>query len=87
MYVRSTNRCAEYSAVVSVGRSDHVLILSSGENVVPGPLEDIIAANSHVAVCCMFGREYPQVGMLIEPKQDVDTSNPEAIHAFLEEIR
>ncbi|KAJ7622628.1 putative aminoadipate reductase [Mycena polygramma] len=50
-----------------VGRVDDVLIMANGEKTVPGPMEDTIVANPHIAGAVMFGRERNQVGVLIEP--------------------
>ncbi|KZP33045.1 acetyl-CoA synthetase-like protein [Athelia psychrophila] len=49
-----------------VGRRDDVLILSSGENVVPGPMEDIIISSEFIDGAVLFGRERPQVGVLVQ---------------------
>ncbi|KAF7333965.1 Non-canonical non-ribosomal peptide synthetase FUB8 [Mycena sanguinolenta] len=50
-----------------VGRLDDVIMHSSGEKTVPGPMEDIVLASPHVAGAVMFGRERAQAGILIEP--------------------
>ncbi|OAX33021.1 acetyl-CoA synthetase-like protein, partial [Rhizopogon vinicolor AM-OR11-026] len=50
------------------GRVDDVLILSSGEKTVPGPMENIIGASRYVNGTVMFGRGRNQVGILIEPR-------------------
>lgn len=44
-----------------------MLILASGENVVPGPLEMMITTSPLVHGAVVFGRERNQVGVLIEP--------------------
>ncbi|KZP21523.1 acetyl-CoA synthetase-like protein, partial [Athelia psychrophila] len=49
-----------------VGRLDDVIILASGENMVPGPLETIIMSSPVVNGVVIFGRERNQVGVLIE---------------------
>ncbi|ESK84561.1 nonribosomal peptide synthetase [Moniliophthora roreri MCA 2997] len=50
-----------------VGRVDDVLIHSSGEKTVPGPLEKIILGNTHVKGVVIFGHGRAQPGVLIEP--------------------
>ena len=50
-----------------VGRVDDVLIHSSGEKTVPGPMEKIVMESSHVKGAVIFGHGRPQPGILIEP--------------------
>ncbi|KAK1220933.1 hypothetical protein PQX77_016273 [Marasmius sp. AFHP31] len=50
-----------------VGRVDDVLIHSSGEKTVPGPMEKIIMESPHVKGAIIFGHGRPQPGVLIEP--------------------
>ncbi|KAG0702280.1 putative aminoadipate reductase [Suillus ampliporus] len=50
------------------GRIDEVLILSSGEKVVPAPMESIIGTNPYVNGAVMVGRGRHQVGIIIEPR-------------------
>ncbi|KAJ7623601.1 putative aminoadipate reductase [Roridomyces roridus] len=50
-----------------IGRVDDVIMHSSGEKTVPGPMENIVASSPLVAGTVMFGRERAQAGILIEP--------------------
>lgn len=50
-----------------VGRLDDVLILASGENVVPGPMESVIVSSPLIGGAVVFGRGRSQVGVLLEP--------------------
>ncbi|KAL4077419.1 putative nonribosomal peptide synthetase, partial [Scleroderma citrinum] len=52
-----------------VGRLDDVLVLSSGEKTVPGPMESVIGTSPYVSGVCIFGRGRHQVGVLVEPRQ------------------
>ncbi|KZP33066.1 putative nonribosomal peptide synthetase [Athelia psychrophila] len=54
-----------------VGRLDDVIILASGENMVPGPLESIIVSSPLIGGAVIFGRGRSQVGVLLEPFQGV----------------
>ncbi|KZP28667.1 putative aminoadipate reductase [Athelia psychrophila] len=54
-----------------VGRLDDVIILASGENVVPGPLENVIMSSPVVNGLVIFGRGRNQVGVLIERTPEV----------------
>ncbi|KIM36904.1 hypothetical protein M413DRAFT_31301 [Hebeloma cylindrosporum] len=51
-----------------VGRVDDVVIHSSGEKTVPGPMEDIIMSSPHLIGAIIFGRAHDQAGLLVEPK-------------------
>jgi hypothetical protein len=42
-------------------------MLSSGEKVVPAPIEEAILADKRIKSAILFGRERNQVGVLIEP--------------------
>ncbi|KAJ7155652.1 acetyl-CoA synthetase-like protein [Mycena filopes] len=50
-----------------VGRTDDVIVLSSGEKVVPGPAEDIISSSPLVSLCMMVGGGRDHVGLLVQP--------------------
>lgn len=54
-----------------MGRLDDVLILASGENVVPAPLESVILSSPLVSGAVIFGRGRNQVGVLLEPAPGV----------------
>jgi thioester reductase-like protein len=54
---------------------DDVLILASGEKVVPAPLEKIIISSPLVGGTLIFGRGRNQVGVLIEPRPGVEVSD------------
>lgn len=58
-----------------VGRRDDVLILASGENVAPDPLENHIIASALVLGIVVFGHGRNQVGALVEPQPGVDVSD------------
>jgi len=70
--------------VYSVGRLDDVLVLSSGEKTVPGPMETMIGSSPYVAGVCMFGRGRNQTGVLVEPRPEfaVDIKDEEQVVAF-----
>ncbi len=62
---------------------DDVIVLSSGEKAIPGPMEDIINSSPLVVGSVMFGREQPQVGIIVQPKNDVPD---EEAAAFIDAI-
>ena len=52
---------------VSVGRTDDVIVLSSGEKVVPVAPESHMLSSPCVKGAVMFGRTRLQPGLLLEP--------------------
>jgi hypothetical protein len=54
---------------------DDVLMLASGEKVVPAPAENIIRSSPLVDGTLIFGRGRNQAGVLLEPKPGVDISD------------
>ncbi|KAI0800375.1 acetyl-CoA synthetase-like protein [Fomes fomentarius] len=54
------------------GRKDDQIMLSTGENVNPVPIEAIIAQDPHIASAIMFGRHCIDTGVFIEPAASVD---------------
>ncbi|KAG6900035.1 putative secondary metabolism biosynthetic enzyme, partial [Termitomyces sp. T159_Od127] len=50
-----------------IGRIDDVVIHSSGEKTVPGPMEDIVMGSPYVMGTVIFGRAHDRPGILIEP--------------------
>ncbi|KAJ3877582.1 putative aminoadipate reductase [Lentinula edodes] len=71
-----------------VGRVDDVIIHSSGEKTVPGPMESIITATPLIQGAVMFGRERDQTGLLVEPSMhhEIDVTDPAQISAFRNSI-
>ncbi|KAG1799974.1 putative aminoadipate reductase, partial [Suillus variegatus] len=67
-----------------VGRTDDILVLSSGEKTVPAPMESIICANPYVAGAVVFGRGHNQVGILIEPRAgcEIDVDDEKQLAEF-----
>ncbi|OSC97580.1 acetyl-CoA synthetase-like protein [Trametes coccinea BRFM310] len=52
------------------GRKDVQIMLSTGENVNPVPIEEILGEDPHIVVAVMFGRHRIQPGVLIQPTPD-----------------
>ena len=61
-----------------------MIILTSGEKVVPTPMEGIIITSLLLQGVVMFGRERHQVGVLVEPRPEhaVDVMDDNAVAAF-----
>ncbi|KAH8102928.1 hypothetical protein BXZ70DRAFT_927267 [Cristinia sonorae] len=53
-----------------VGRTDDVIVLGSGEKIVPIPQESFLGSLPFVNGAIMFGRGKNQAGVLIEPRPD-----------------
>ncbi|KAG2347280.1 acetyl-CoA synthetase-like protein [Suillus weaverae] len=66
------------------GRKDDVLMLSSGEKVIPAPMECIIETNRYVNGTVIFGRGRSQVGVLIEPRvgHEIDVNDEVQVSEF-----
>ncbi|PPR05125.1 hypothetical protein CVT24_010381 [Panaeolus cyanescens] len=67
-----------------VGRVDDVIVHSSGEKTVPGPVEEIINSSSYVMGTIVFGQTHDQPGVLIEPKPEfaVDIDDDDQVSEF-----
>ena len=52
------------------GRAKDTIVLSSGENVEPGPIEDAIAASRFIAHAIVWGQDHRMLGALIVPDKD-----------------
>lgn len=56
----------------AVGRNDDLIVLASGEKVVPNVLEVSLSENEHCKVAIAFGQNQFELGVLIEPMEDID---------------
>ncbi|GLB33171.1 putative acetyl-CoA synthetase-like protein [Lyophyllum shimeji] len=67
-----------------VGRLDDVIIHSSGEKTVPGPMENIVMSSPLVHGAIMFGRQRDQTGILIElaPGYEFDVDDQAQVAAL-----
>jgi long-chain acyl-CoA synthetase len=61
--------------LVLTGRAKDTIVLSSGENIEPGPLEDALAASPLVEQLMVVGQDRKQLGLLLVPR-------PEPLAAF-----
>jgi long-chain acyl-CoA synthetase len=57
--------------LVLTGRAKDTIVLSSGENIEPGPLEDALAALPMVEQVMVVGQDRRQLGLLLVPKAEV----------------
>jgi long-chain acyl-CoA synthetase len=55
---------------VLTGRAKDTIVLSSGENIEPGPLEDALAALPMVEQVMVVGQDRRQLGLLLVPKAE-----------------
>jgi long-chain acyl-CoA synthetase len=56
--------------LVLTGRAKDTIVLSSGENIEPGPLEDALAASPLVEQLMLVGQDCKQLGALLVPKAE-----------------
>ncbi|MFQ6538313.1 MULTISPECIES: AMP-binding protein [Aphanothece] len=70
-------RLLDDGSLVLTGRAKDTIVLSSGENIEPGPLEDALVASPLVEQVMLVGQDRKQLGALVVPR-------PEALVAFAE---
>ncbi len=56
--------------IVLAGRAKDTIVLSSGENVEPGPIEDACVASSFISHMVLLGQDQRMLGALVVPNQD-----------------
>ncbi|KAH7879221.1 uncharacterized protein C8R40DRAFT_1166466 [Lentinula edodes] len=71
-----------------VGRTDDVIIHSSGEKTTALPIEHVVIQSPLIQGAVVFGRQRDQAGILIEPTPDnqTDVANEAAISQFRNKI-
>lgn len=57
-------------SVVLTGRSKDTIVLSSGENIEPQPIEDALCESQYVKFAVLVGQDCKHVGALLVPDQD-----------------
>jgi long-chain acyl-CoA synthetase len=62
-------------SLVLTGRAKDTIVLSSGENIEPGPLEEVLAASALIEQVMLVGQDRKQLGALLVPR-------PEPLEAF-----
>ena len=62
-------------SLVLTGRAKDTIVLSSGENIEPGPLEEVLVASPLIEQVMLVGQDRKQLGALIVPR-------PEALAGF-----
>ena len=60
--------------LVLTGRVKDTIVLSSGENIEPGPLEEALAASPLVEQLMVVGQDRKQLGLLLVPKAEALTA-------------
>ncbi|KAJ7276812.1 acetyl-CoA synthetase-like protein [Mycena rebaudengoi] len=70
------------------GRIDDQIVLSTGENVNPLPIEGIISQDKHIAAVVMFGRHQLHTGIIVQPAPDflVEPGDREQVAKFQDMI-
>jgi long-chain acyl-CoA synthetase len=66
-------------SLVLSGRAKDTIVLSSGENIEPGPLEECLVACSLVEQVMLVGQDRKSLGALVVPR-------PEALQAYAREL-
>ena len=58
----------EDGSVVLTGRSKDTIVLSNGENIEPGPLEEVLVSSPLIEQVLLIGQDEKQLGLLVVPK-------------------
>jgi long-chain acyl-CoA synthetase len=58
-------------SVALTGRAKDTIVLSSGENIEPGPLEDVLVASPLIEQVMLVGQDERQLAALIVPRAEV----------------
>jgi long-chain acyl-CoA synthetase len=58
-------------SVALTGRAKDTIVLSSGENIEPGPLEEVLVASPLIEQVMLVGQDERQLAALIVPRADV----------------
>ncbi|KAK3695745.1 hypothetical protein B0T22DRAFT_509135 [Podospora appendiculata] len=69
-----------------VGRDDDVIVLATGEKVLPGLLEAAIAQDGECKVGVMFGRGQFEAGVLVEPRRPIGGFDEKGVEQFREHV-
>ena len=72
---------SKHIEVKIMGRRDDMVVLSTGEKVLPQGLEETLTATSRVKTAIVFGQHRPEIGVIIEP---VNTLSPAEEQPFLD---
>ncbi|KAG2429023.1 hypothetical protein HXX76_011265 [Chlamydomonas incerta] len=70
------SNCAGH--LVLTGRAKDTLVLSSGKNVEPQPIEDAVAASPLIKFVVLVGQDKRELGALVWPDEDALAAAPEA---------
>ncbi|KAK3337757.1 putative NRPS-like enzyme [Cercophora scortea] len=69
-----------------VGRDDDVIVLATGEKVLPGLLEAAIAQDEECKVGVMFGRGQFEAGVLVEPRRPIESGDRKGGERFRDHV-
>lgn len=61
-----------------LGRSKETIVLSSGENVEPGPIESLLRQSPLIDNCMVVGQDQRHLGLLVVPAEDPEQADDEA---------
>ncbi|KAJ5170455.1 acylglycerophosphoethanolamine acyltransferase [Penicillium coprophilum] len=58
-----------------LGRNDDLIVLSTGEKVRPGKLENALRATDLIQTAIVFGEHREEIGVLVEPRQAIPSQD------------
>jgi long-chain acyl-CoA synthetase len=71
--------------LVLTGRAKDTIVLSSGENIEPGPLEEALVASPLIEQVLVVGQDRKQLGALVVPKEAAESSDLALLRALTRE--
>jgi long-chain acyl-CoA synthetase len=72
-------------SLVLTGRAKDTIVLSSGENIEPGPLEEALVASPLIEQVLVVGQDRKQLGALVVPKAAAESSDLALLRALTRE--
>jgi len=72
-------------SLVLTGRAKDTIVLSSGENIEPGPLEEALVASPLIEQVLVVGQDRKQLGALVVPKEAAESSDLALLRALTRE--
>ena len=66
--LRCFDKVLRNGSLVLTGRAKDSIVLSSGENIEPGPLEEALISSPIIEQALLIGQDQKQLGALVGPK-------------------
>lgn len=67
----------------ALGRKDDLIVLATGEKIVPQILESLLSESKHVKEAIAFGQNQFEIGVIVEPSAPVDLADIEQFKSII----